>query len=362
MLTPYILIDEAKVRSNIEKMQKVADNKELQLRPHIKTHKMPYLAKLQQEYGASGITVAKLSEAQVMLANGIKNIFLAYPIVTKEKAELIKDINEQADTFIVGVDSLIGAKTLNAGMTGADKKLKVRIEIDSGLNRTGVTKDKAVSLAKEIVQLENLELEGIFTFKGAVYKGESTLDLEKSGEEEGSLMVGLKRELAENGIDIASVSVGSSPTAKTAANVQGVTEIRPGTYIFNDAMQVKFGLCDIDDCAARVFATVVGKYDDHLVIDGGSKTFATDVQPGHAPLNLKGFGIVVGHSNLTFARMNEEHGVLEFNGDCDLEIGDVVEIIPNHICSTVNLHNDVYLKTLDGEIKKEKVAARGHLY
>jgi D-serine deaminase-like pyridoxal phosphate-dependent protein len=362
MLTPYIVIDEEKVRVNLENMGKFTKEKNLHLRPHIKTHKNSYFAELQQEYGAVGITVAKPTEALAMLENGIKDIFLSYPIVTEEKSRLIREINDKADNFVVAVDSSRGAQVLDECINKSEKKLKVRIEVDTGLNRTGITKNKVILLAKEIKELKNLELEGIFTFKGAVYQGKGTLDLIKAGEEEGQLMVKIKDELAENGIYIEIVSVGSTPTAKTVSNVKGVTEIRPGTYIFNDAMQVKLGISDIEHCASKVFTTVVGKYEDHLVIDGGSKTFATDVQPNHAPLNLEGFGIVVGHENLKFARMNEEHGVLVFNGECDIEIGDVVEIIPNHICSTVNLHDYVYLKTLDGELRKLEVEARGKVY
>ena len=143
---------------------------------------------------------------------------------------------------------------------------------------------------------------------------------------------------------IGDVSVGSTPTAEPVAGVEGVTEIRPGTYVFCDRMQAELGACAMEDCALRVVATVVSRpRPDLAVIDGGSKTFATDVQPRVAPLDLAGFGHVVGHPEAVLGRVTEEHGMLSLDEDSDLRVGDTVEIIPNHVCSTVNLHDAVLL-------------------
>ncbi|MCP3027681.1 alanine racemase [Halobacillus sp. A5] len=357
--TPYIEIDEKILRNNIRKMSELAKENGVNLRPHIKTHKIPRIAKLQLAEGAVGITVAKISEAEVMAEYGVDDIFIAYPVVSEAKAEKICALNQKLSQLIVGVDSIEGAGVLNTCAQKHGQTLNVRLEIDTGLARTGVDLQHAARLAEQITQLDALNLQGIFTFKGPVYKGEATTDTDKAGVEEGELMTELAAQLDKSGIKLEDISVGSSPTAASVASVAGITEIRPGTYVFNDAMQVKLGVSAWEDCAAQVVTTVVSRpSEERAVIDGGSKTFATDVQPNHAPLNLKGFGAIQGHPEAEFARMNEEHGVILSN---DLKIGEQVKVIPNHICSTINLHNYVYLKKENNEYEKIKVEARGML-
>jgi D-serine deaminase-like pyridoxal phosphate-dependent protein len=208
--------------------------------------------------------------------------------------------------------------------------------------------------------MDNLDLTGIYTYRGAVLGGSKTLELEKAGLEEGQLMVSLAVMLRERGIGVDDVSVGSTPTAEHVAKVEGVTEIRPGTYVFYDRMQARLGACSLDECAAVVVCTVVSRPTrDLAVIDGGSKTFATDVAPGAEPLNLEGYGHFVGYPSAVLERLTEEHGMLSVDEDCDLEVGDTLEIIPNHICSTVNLHDEVYLVGEDGVVEETRVAARG---
>ncbi|WP_101842579.1 alanine racemase [Halobacillus sp. Marseille-P3879] len=359
--TPYIEIDEKILLKNIRKMSKLARENGVNLRPHIKTHKIPRIAKMQLAEGAVGITVAKISEAQVMAEYGIDDIFIAYPVVSEAKAEEICALNQKLSNLIVGVDSREGAEVLNTCAQKHGQTLNVRLEIDTGLARTGVDLQHALRLAEQINRHEALHLQGIFTFKGPVYKGEATTDTDKAGIEEGEVMAALAAQLEESGIKVEDVSVGSTPTAASVVAVEGVTEIRPGTYVFNDSMQVKLGVSERDDCAAQVVTTVVSRpSEDRAVIDGGSKTFATDVQPNHAPLYLKGFGAIQGYPEAEFARMNEEHGVILTN-DHELKIGDQVKVIPNHICSTINLHNYVHLKKENGEYEKVKVEARGML-
>src|SRR5699024_6072794 len=254
-----------------------------------------------------------------------------------------------------------GAQKLSDKAKSAKQNVEVRMEIDTGLKRTGVPYEQILDKAQEIVKYENITLTGIYTFRGAVLKGEPTLDLKSAGYEEGELMVSAAKLLRENGIDIQDVSIGSTPTAKYAAQVEGVTEVRPGTYVFYDRMQAEYRVCDYEDCAAAVKATIISQPSaDLLVIDGGSKTFATDVQPGGKPLYMKGFGSIKGHPEAVLERMTEEHGMVRVPENSPLRIGDTLDIIPNHICSTINLHNFVYMEE-EGETKKVSVAARGKL-
>ncbi|HWI45407.1 MAG TPA: alanine racemase [Rubrobacter sp.] len=342
---------------NIQKMAHMARENGVALRPHVKTHKIPDIAREQLEAGASGITMAKLSEAEVMADGGIEDIFIAYPLVTEAKIRQAVRLAERV-RLVVGVDSLEGARRLSG--VAEDQILEVRLEVDTGLRRTGVPLDEAVGLAGEIEAMDNLDLTGIYTYRGAVLGGSKTLELEKAGLEEGQLMVSLAVMLRERGIGVDDVSVGSTPTAEHVAKVEGVTEIRPGTYVFYDRMQARLGACSLDECAAVVVCTVVSRPTRELaVIDGGSKTFATDVAPGAEPLNLEGYGHVIGYPSAVLERLTEEHGMLSVDEECDLEVGDTLQIIPNHICSTVNLHDEVYLVREDGVVEETRVAARG---
>src|SRR5918995_6049748 len=355
--TPYVLIDGAKMERNILRMADVAGENGVALRPHVKTHKIPGIAREQLEAGAAGITVAKLSEAEVMADGSIEDIFIAYPLVTDAKIRQAIRLGERV-RLVVGVDSLEGARRLSAVAEG--HTLEVRLEVDTGLRRTGGLYDEAVGVTGEIEGMDNLDLTGIYTYRGAVLGGSKTLELEKAGLEEGQLMVSLADMLRERGIRVDDVSVGSTPTAEHVAKVEGVTEIRPGTYVFYDRMQARLGACSLDECAAVVVCTVVSRPTrDLAIIDGGSKTFATDVAPRAEPLNLEGYGHVVGYPDAVLERLTEEHGMLSVDEDCDLEVGDTLQIIPNHICSTVNLHDQVYVVGKDGGVDETRVAARG---
>jgi D-serine deaminase-like pyridoxal phosphate-dependent protein len=355
--TPYLLIDGPTMERNLRKMADVARENGVALRPHVKTHKIPGIAREQLKAGAAGITVAKISEAEVMAESGIEDIFIAYPLVTEEKIRQAVQLSERVK-LVVGVDSLEGTKRLSA-MVG-DRTLDVRLEVDTGLRRTGVPIHRAVGLAGEIQAMGNLDLTGIYTYRGAVLGGSKTLELEKAGLEEGRLMVSLAEQMRERGIAVEDVSVGSTPTAEHVAKVEGVTEIRPGTYVFYDRMQARLGACSLEECAAVVMCTVVSRPTrDLAVIDGGSKTFATDVAPGAEPLNLEGFGHVVGYPGAVLERLTEEHGMLSVDEECDLEVGNTLQVIPNHICSTVNLHDEVYLVGEGGIVEEMRVAARG---
>ncbi len=357
--TPYVSIDRARMQSNILKMAKMARSSEVSLRPHVKTHKIPAIARKQLEAGAFGIAVATVSEAEVMADGGVEDIFIAYPLVTEEKIQRALALSNRI-RLIVGVDSLEGARRLSEVAEAEGHTLEVRLEVDTGLRRTGVPYEDAEELATKIQSTSTLNLTGIYTYRGAVLDGSPTLELEKAGIEEGQLMASLADRMRERGVGVNDVSVGSTPTAQYAARVEGVTEVRPGTYIFYDKMQAQLGACSFDECAAEVVVTVVSRPSSGLaVIDGGSKTFATDVQPGGAPLNLVGFGEIVGHPEATLERLTEEHGMISLNEDSDLQVGDTIRIIPNHICSTVNLHDTIYLTGEDGTVEELEVAARG---
>ncbi|MDR6555202.1 alanine racemase [Paenibacillus qinlingensis] len=361
--TPCVLIDTEIMARNIATMAERVQQHGVQLRPHAKTHKLPVVAHQQIDAGAVGITVAKVSEAEVMAAHGIMNIFIAYPLVTASKIERAIRLSEEIE-LLVGVDSLAGAKLMEQTAAKHGHMLQVRLEIDTGLRRTGVPYEAAEALALEIAGMPHLRLTGIYTFRGALLAGKPTLDVAAAGLEEGQLMARLADRLRAAGIAIADVSVGSTPTALYAAAVPGVTEVRPGTYVYQDRMQAQLGVCGLGDSAGSVLVTVVSRPSaDLAIIDGGSKTFATDVQPGTHPLQLRGFGHIHGLEDALLVRMTEEHGMIELGPSAqaaDLKVGDQLRIIPNHICSTINLHNHVVMQRGD-TFERLPVLARGML-
>lgn len=360
--TPSVLVDGVKMLRNIDTMAGMARENGVALRPHVKTHKTPRIARLQLEAGASGVTVAKVSEAEVMVRGGARDVFVAFPMVTESKVRRAIELGRSA-RMILAVDGMEGARALHAVAERAGVVLEVRLELDTGLRRTGIPFERAVELAEGVSRLAGLNLTGIYTYRGYVMRdGSPTLDLEAAGLEEGRMMVAAADEIRGRGVMVRDVSVGSTPTARYAARVEGVTEIRPGTYVFHDRMQARLGACSLDECAVSVLATVVSRPTaDRAIIDGGSKTFATDVQPGKPPLDLEGFGHIVGHPGAVLERLTEEHGMISLPPEDELRVGETVRVIPNHVCSTVNLHDVVFLDGGAGRLELVRVEARGRL-
>jgi D-serine deaminase-like pyridoxal phosphate-dependent protein len=337
--TPCLLVDLDRMEANIACMAEMARSKGVALRPHIKTHKVPAIAKMQLAAGAVGITVAKVSEAEVMAAAGIGDIFVAYPVVTPIKARRATTLVKQGCRLILGVDSLEGARVLSETATRDGITLEVRMEINTGLNRCGVTPAQAVELAAAVRSLPGLSLEGIFTFRSASFPGSAGRTIADVGQEEGEIMRDLAHRLRNAGIPIRSVSAGSSPTAPYCA-IPGVTEVRPGTYVFCDNTLVHLGVAAPDQVALSALATVVSRPLPELAtVDAGVKVFSGDVSPRDA--GLPGHALGLDDPALVLIRMNEEHGVIQLPPGRDLRVGEQVLLIPNHVCTAVNLSGEL---------------------
>jgi D-serine deaminase-like pyridoxal phosphate-dependent protein len=359
--TPALLIDLDIVWRNLEQMQKNADKFGVALRPHIKTHKTPELAHLQRRLGAMGITVAKVSEAEVMAEAGIKDIFIANQVVSEKKLNRIVDLKKKVD-ISVGVDSSLAAKKLSAIFAASGLTVDYLMEINSGLNRCGVLPGKdAVELYQAIHALPSLRFKGIFTHAGQVYGAGSLAEVREISRHESEIMVETARALEQAGTSVEIISVGSTPTMKVWQGHEGVNEIRPGNYIFHDAIQISLGVATLEECALSIVASVISRPSrERAVIDGGSKAFSSD-RGAHGKEMASGFGIVLG-KKATLERLSEEHGIMSLDPDEDLEIGDRVRIIPNHACATVNLFDRAY-GIKEGKVAEEfNIAARGKVY
>lgn len=360
--TPCVVVDMRKARKNIEEMQWEADASGCSLRPHIKTHKMPLFAQIQMKCGASGITCAKVSEAEVMAEAGMDDIFIAYPMVGWFRIARALNLARKVRRLILAVDSLEGALALETAAEEENLILEVRLEVDTGAKRTGVLLEDAVALAKEISCMTHLRLSGIYTFKSLVYQGKPTTDGAIAAEEESMLMEELAKEIKKAGVEINEISAGSTPTGIDVARSGKVTEIRPGTYIFKDYMLWKEGAARLEDVAVRIYATVVSTPSkEYAIIDGGTKTFPMDILLDTDPYHYSGYAIVEGNDDLQLRKMNEEHGIITSkSGDTLLKPGDILCLIPIHVCTAVNLQNQLYLYD-DEKIWIEPVTARGML-
>lgn len=358
--TPALLVNLVKLEQNIQRMAEFAKIQGIKLRPHIKSHKIPEIAVKQLKAGAVGITVAKIGEAEVMAAHGIKDIFIANEIIGEEKIARLEKLLSSIK-LKVAVDSVTGAELLNDAGKKSHSQIGVLIEINSGLNRAGVLPGQEVlRLAREIIRFPYLQLDGIMTHAGHVY-GADSARVPEIGWDEGNVMIRTAKLMRDNGIDVKEVSVGSTPTVFYSGKVKGVTEIRPGNYVFYDAIQVGLGVADVEDCSLTVLATVISKPSaTRVVTDAGSKTLALD-QGAHGNAVVKGFGIIKGQPNLCITRLSEEHGIIEGSIDDlkNVKIGDKLEIVPNHACPVLNLADTVYCVENGLVIGNWQVAARG---
>lgn len=360
--TPALVVDVPKMKENIREYHEwVAKNcAGAVVRPHTKTHKIPAIAKMQIEMGAKGIIVAKISEAEVMADAGIDDIFVCYPIIGYEKLVRLSKLNRKVKNLLVEVESIEGARQMSefAQMTG--ETFNVVCEFDAvGYHRTGFPAETAADQITEVSKMPGLNVMGIFAYAYTNMPGGNYGTPEEAGKCEGQITVALANELRSRGVNITMVAGGSTPTGRWVGTVPGITEVHPGTYVYYDAMSKFFGITE-KECAATVVCTVVACDETRACIDGGSKTFSTDLPTDCAPLFLEGYGKIIGHDDLRLDHFSEEHGIItsKNGGKVDLPIGSKVAIIPNHICPCVALHEYAYF--VDGDsIEKVKIEGRG---
>jgi len=357
--TPVAIINLDIMERNISDMADFAKGAGVRLRPHIKTHKVPEITRKQLEAGAAGITCAKLGEAEVMAeAAGAEDIFIANLIVGDDKIRRLLNLAERV-RMSVGVDSVEVAQPISDAATQRGLKLPVLIKIDVGLKRTGVPYgEPAVQLARKIKEMPGLELIGIYTHEGQVYGAKNSEHVYEMAREAGQRIVQTADMIREAEIQIDTVSVGATPSARITCTVPGITETRPGTYVFNDLYQIKLGAAGEQDCALTVLATVISVPDrDRAVIDAGTKSFFSDKSSDFGV-----YGLVKGMPNVALVRAYEEHGVLEVDtSEGELKVGDKLEIIPNHVCPAVNLFDELVGVRNDNVTVNWKVNARGKL-
>jgi D-serine deaminase-like pyridoxal phosphate-dependent protein len=356
--TPSVVVDEEIMNRNIAEMAAFAASVGVRVRPHIKTHKTPQVARLQLAAGAVGITCAKIGEAEVMVDQaGVEDVLLAYPTVGPEKIRRLLALTQRA-RVVVALDSHEAADALSRAFSAAERVLDVYVEVNTGQDRAGARHgEEATALALALARLPGLRLVGVMTHEGQANSSDPD-KIEAVALAAGRALVETADQIRAHGIEVEAVSVGSTPASRMTPTVPGITEMRPGTYVFNDNAAFRYGRLSPNDCALRILATVVSRpAPDRAVIDAGSKTLAMDKSLAHP-----GHGYVVGHPEAEIARLSEEHGVILLPEGEDRDafrVGDRVEIIPNHVCPTVNLQDQLFLLRDGRLVDVWDIAARG---
>jgi D-serine deaminase-like pyridoxal phosphate-dependent protein len=341
--TPSLVIDLDRMDANIERWQGIASSNGKKLRPHIKTHKIPEIALQQEALGACGIAAAKPTEAEVFYDAGCRDIVLAYPTVGDDKWGRMARMAHDAKVT-VNVDSELEARGLSSATTAAGAAVYVQIEIDTGLHRCGFDPahvEEIEAFARLIGSLPGLELDGITTHRGKSGERLSKMTNEEAGREEGQILVDLAETLRANGFPITEVTAGGTITGRGVAEVDGITEVRAGTYVFNDAMQVAFGSAEPGDVAISVLATVVStRIPGWATVDAGSKTFSGDRAVGST---LPGGSAVASAADVDAAvmRITEEHGMVQLGEGVSVEPGEKLRFTPFHACTAVNLSDEL---------------------
>jgi D-serine deaminase-like pyridoxal phosphate-dependent protein len=357
--TPALVVDLDVMERNLSRMADYCREHNLRLRPHTKTHKIPELARKQIESGAGGITVAKLDEAEVMIAAGLDDLLIAYPIVGPTKTARLARLAQRAK-IAVSLDSEEAARGISAAVAERGASVGILVELDAGFGRCGVANESdALKLAQTVASLPGLNFQGLMFFPGhfGVPPEERALLRNQVNELLDRCVVAFDRA----DLPIKVMSGGSTPTRYESDRFHGVNEVRPGTYIFNDRNTVGVAAASLDDCALSVLVTVVStSVTGRAVIDGGSKTFSSDRYQAE---DGRGFGLIKEDPAAEIERFSEEHGHLNVaQSDRKYTVGERLMVIPNHVCSTVNMHDEVYGVRGDHVETVWRVAARGKVH
>jgi len=338
------------MEANLTRMARVAADHHVQLRPHAKTHKSAEVAQRQMAHGAVGLTVATFKEAETFAEADIDDLLIAHPPVGEAKLRRLAALAKRVRRLAVSLDDVEVARSL-------PERIEVLWEIDPGQHRIGTAPGApTVDRVKRLIDAIGIErFRGLITHGGHSYAATDQAGRQRAADQESEGLLKTAAALKDAGIPVRELSLGSTPTAGLSLAV-GITEMRPGTYVYGDANQVALGSQRLEDCALVVVATVVSRPAlDRAVIDAGSKALSADLRVA----GLEGYGIVLGHEGLTVARLSEEHAVLTAVQPTELKIGDRVAIIPAHACTTVNLHPAVLLAAENGNSSWLPVDARG---
>ena len=342
--TPCVLVDRTRLEANIARVADIGARHGVAVRPHVKTHKSLAIARMQLVAGAVGVTASQVYEALDFVRGGVASVTCAYPCVQALGLDLLlAEAGERGCDVRFVADSAAGLDALAAAGQRHGLALPVYVKVDVGLHRCGVAPDSPalVRLARDVAGAAHLSLAGILSHAGHAYAARDEEGARTVARAEAGLMRTAKGHIEAAGVVVPEVSVGSTPTVLASDDFEGITEIRPGNYVFMDRTPVRLGLAAEDDVSLTVLATVVSINDSWIIVDAGSKILSSD-GGAHGALG-EDFGLaypVMGDGSLSrplpVGRLSEEHGWLVRNGT-DLAVGTRVRILPNHSCPVANL-------------------------
>ena len=336
--TPAALVDLDRMSANLDRMASYCAIHGLALRPHVKTHKSPRVAAEQLRLGASGLTCATPRELEVM-SETCNDLLLAYPLIGAEKIRRVLSLPPSV-RLTVALDSAESIEELAEAAEATGREVGVYVEADLGMHRVGVAgANDALALAKRVRSLPPLVFRGVTFYPGHIRErvGEQSAKLDRLRQD----VAVLRETLGAAGLEPSVVSGGSTPAAWSMHEVSGVTEVRPGTYVYNDRSTAAVGACDWEDCAFTVLATVVSTaVPGQAVVDAGSKALGREPMPR---AEEEGFGALLARPEVTVTRMSEEHGILDLSRSAwQPRVGEVVRIVPNHVCVVVHLNDTIH--------------------
>jgi D-serine deaminase-like pyridoxal phosphate-dependent protein len=363
--TPAILIDDVRVGRNLERMQTAASSAGKRLRPHAKTHKSVTMARRQMEHGAVGICCAKLGEAEVFAGAGLEDIRLPYPLNPVNAPRVVALLDRTRLSFVVDHPDV--AAGWSAAMSTAGRTVDVLVKVDVGFHRCGIdpAAEGAADFVARVAAMPGLRFRGLLSHAGHGYGATSDEDARRIAHDEAEMLLTLAARVSALGVDVPEISAGATPTVRFSSKEPGITELRPGNYIYFDRTQVALGAATWDDCALTVLARVVTKHgDDRIILDCGGKTLTTDVARGFTP--AAGYGVVLRglDSNApddqwSVERLSEEHATVRVAGGTTLRPGDLVRVVPNHSCVISNLVDAAWLVNGTTVVERLDISARG---
>jgi D-serine deaminase-like pyridoxal phosphate-dependent protein len=348
VITPALVIDRGRLLTNIQEMAARAKALDVSLRPHAKTHKSPAIAALQREHGATGLTVATLTEAEGFAAMGIDDLVLTAPPVGDWRLDRLLALARRVRIRVAVDDTQVVAALDDAGRR-AGVHIGYLWEIDCGVGRFGTPPGATTAdqIARSVGTARHASFDGLLTFGGHAYGARDRRGIVAASHDERDAIAQTLAALADRGIETTVRSIGSTPTThaiESAEAVSEITEIRPGNYVFYDATQVALGVIPLERCALSVLATVTSRpAPDRLILDSGSKALAAET----LSTLTTGFGVVEGHPELRVVRLYEEQAIVHTDQPCDIPVGARLRVVPNHACAAANLHAEMLV--VEGE-------------
>ncbi len=354
--TPAVLVDYGKLMANITWAQAHARANGVTLRPHIKTHKSLHIARLQIEAGAVGVTASKADEALVFIEGGVKSVTVAYLQIDSRKVRrLLTAAKRNATDLRLTIDSREGIEAAGTVAEELGFRAGVFLKIDVGLHRCGLSEadPRLPGLVEQIHGHQGLKFAGLLSHAGHAYAAKDPGQVRAIAEEECAILQRVRSRLETAGFAVSEISVGATPTFLESRSYEGITEARPGNYVFLDLTSVRLGLVTPDRVSLSVLSTIVSSNDDYFIVDAGSKVLSSDLG-AHGTGAPGGYGIAYALDNydahakgLPIVRLSEEHGFVKRNG-MDFALGTCLRVIPNHACPVVNLAEEMVVIKEDG--------------